>query len=314
MLTRAEALRIFLHSLHRNLYYRAHSRNASQLRELHQMHDKSLVIRRHKPLVVDEKPTFAQPDSQLVSASQFYEERYTHWLAETRLPYGLDRKCWEYTFILHAIDYYVGLKHGMLGLGFGVGKERLPAVMVKHNCSLTITDYIPPGEQAQHWEARKIEDLYFDEIISSELLRKNAKFREVNMNHIPDDLVGFDFLWSTGSLEHIGGHANGLAFVESAMRCLKPGGIAVHTTEFTLTSPDVSFNDPNLSFYCRRDIEDLANRLIQSGHQIVLNFRRGDTVADTHVDTPPFTPGMTLTAHLGLHVITSIGLIIQKGV
>jgi hypothetical protein len=125
-------------------------------------------------------------------------------------------------------------------------------------------------------------------------------------------LQGYDFCWSTGSLEHIGGHAKGLAFVEAAMGCLKPGGIAVHTTEFTISSETVGRDAPDLSFYCRADIEALASRLLQAGHTIVLNFDRGTTVADTHVDVPPYHAGRTLCAHFGSHVITSIGLIVQK--
>ena len=52
------------------------------------------------------------------------------------------------------------------------------------------------------------------------------------MNHLPDDLRGFDFTWSSCALEHLGTLAAGADFVVAQMDCLRPGGVAVHTTEF----------------------------------------------------------------------------------
>ena len=69
---------------------------------------------------------------------------------------------------------------------------------------------------------------------------------------------------------------------------------------------------PDLSFYCRDDILTLARRLTEAGHLIVLNFQRGMTPADMHVDVAPFHYGRSLLAHHRSHVITSIGLVIQK--
>lgn len=273
----------------------------------------TIFKKRNRALIVDSDPNFDFPDSQLVSASQFYDERYRYWLEQSHLGSGFDRKNWEYVYILNAIDRYCGLCPGKRGLGFGVGMERLPSVMVKKGCSLTVSDYVPKSEQSPGWASNKIDDLIFDEIVSSSLLRSNAEFREVDMNTIPTDLTGYDFLWSVGSLEHIGSREHGLRFIESAMDCLKPGGVAVHTTEFTLTSDTVGYDSQDLNFFCRKDIELVASNLIKSGHNIILNFKRGNTIADTHVDTPPYHYGMTLTAHFSTHIITSIGLIIQKG-
>jgi hypothetical protein len=273
----------------------------------------SLLVKRNRPIIVSDELSFTYPDSQTVSASQFYEERFLDCLKSLDLNPGLDRKTWEYAFIMNAIDTYCGFGPERRGLGFGVGKERLPSAMVLRGCELIVTDYVPPDDQSLEWEARKIDDLIYENIVPAAALRNKAQFREVDMNKIPEDLVNFDFLWSTGSLEHIGGLKNGLHFIENAMKCLRYNGIAVHTTEFTLTSRTVGYDTPGESFYCQKDIEDLAFRLTQAGHSIVLNFRRGNTIADTHVDIPPYHEGMTLAAQHYDHVITSIGLIIQKG-
>jgi 2-polyprenyl-3-methyl-5-hydroxy-6-metoxy-1,4-benzoquinol methylase len=188
--------------------------------------------------------------------------------------------------------------------------EFITSVLAACGSDILATDYV---EQSHNWQARGLEDLYSSVHIDRESFNARVSFQHLDMNQIDSSLTGFDFLWSTGSLEHIGGSDKGLAFVENAMQCLKPGGIAVHTTEFTLTSDDVGHDTPNLSFYCRRDIEQLAAKLINAGHLIILNFERGQTIADSHVDTPPYNYGRTLSAHFSSHVISSIGLIVQKG-
>ena len=58
------------------------------------------------------------------------------------------------------------------------------------------------------------------------------RFRAVDMNDIPPDLRGFDFTWSSCALEHLGTLRAGADFVVEQMTCLRPGGVAVHTTEY----------------------------------------------------------------------------------
>lgn len=274
----------------------------------------SLLQLRGAPLVVSGLPTFAKPDSQLVTASQFYEPAFAPWLEYYLGKILLDRKIWEYCYILNAIELYMGMKPGRRGLCFGAGKEFLPAIMAQRGCEVLATDYMPAEGASLGWETQSREDFYYPDFVSRAAFEQNIRFQAADMNHLSPELRrgGFDYLWTTGSIEHIGGHRNGLAFVEAAMDCLRPGGIAVHTTEFTLTSESYGHDTPELSFYCKKDILALAQRLTARGHQIVLNFDRGTTPADTHVDTPPFHYGMTLLAHFKSHVITSIGLIIQK--
>jgi SAM-dependent methyltransferase len=271
---------------------------------------RNLIQQRGRPIIVSGQPVFAKPDSQLVSASQIYEPSCRKWFDRLGFPLGLDRKRWEYSYILHAVYSYGKTGEGARGIVFGCGKEQLTSIFASEGAEIVATDYVV--DSAHGWEAQGMEDLYCEQHLSREEFDARVSFLHVDMNEIPTDLRDFDFCWSTGSLEHIGSHANGMAFVEKAMECLKPGGIAVHTTEFTVTSETIGQDFGELSFYCRADIEALADRLTGAGHQIVLNFDRGNTVADTHVDTPPYHGGRTLLAHFDAHIITSIGLIIQK--
>ena len=119
------------------------------------------------------------------------------------------------------------------GLCFGSGKEKLPSILVSQGHGIVCTDV--PEQEGMDWQTHDLNDLFYPDLIDRDTFERNVSFRPVDMNVIPDDLRDFDFLWSTGTLEHIGGHANGVRFVENAMECLRLGGIAVHSAEFTIT-------------------------------------------------------------------------------
>jgi hypothetical protein len=262
------------------------------------------------PLIVEDQPDFDHPVSQLVSAAQICSAGFEKRRQVYRWDFGLNRKLWEYLYILNALELYAGLAPGRRGLGFGVGRERLVPLLAAGGCRLVATDYVPEDERSLGWEARGIDDLFDEEVCPRDELLRNVTFRHVDMNRIPPDLTGFDFLWSCGALEHIGGIEPGLAFVEAAMACLKPGGIAVHTTEFNLVSDERTLESPGMSFYRRQDIERLGRRLRQQGHGIALNFTKGATVADLHVDREPYHYPLSINALVGAFVITSLGLIV----
>ncbi|MGH9080063.1 MAG: class I SAM-dependent methyltransferase [Acidimicrobiales bacterium] len=275
---------------------------------------------RGRPLLVNEQPSFDAPDSQLVSEAQFHSPRFEFWRRAFRMAPGLNRKLWEYLYIVNALDHYLGLGQGVRVLGFGVGHEQIPAVLAANGCAVTATDY---GDD--EWAARSTDDIALRpsdddmdpalgslELGDADGIRRRIEFRDVDMNRIPKDLRGYDGLWSCGSLEHIGGLKSGLDFIERSLDCLRPGGIAVHTTEFNLSSDDATLETAGMSFYRRSDILSLAGRLSSDGHGIVLNLTRGAGPIDNHVDTPPHDYSLTINALVAGYLITSIGLIIQK--
>jgi hypothetical protein len=132
------------------------------------------------------------------------------------------------------------------------------------------------------------------------------------MNAISDDLRGFDFVWSSCAFEHLGSLSGGLSFVTNAMHCLRPGGLAIHTTEFNLTSNFVTFEDPSLAIFRKADIEGLAQTLTDAGHTVAkLNFNPGSGELDRYYDLPPYKDEPSLRLKLDRFVYTSIGLIIR---
>ena len=133
------------------------------------------------------------------------------------------------------------------------------------------------------------------------------------MNALPDDLPRVDFVWSACALEHLGSLRHGLDFIVHSMRYLRPGGIALHTTELNLSSNDETLESPELSLYRWRDIEELEYRLNRDGHRLLpVNRHPGSKELDHYVDLPPYT-----RRHVKLRVdrytITSLGLAIIAG-
>jgi hypothetical protein len=136
------------------------------------------------------------------------------------------------------------------------------------------------------------------------------------MTRIPNDLRGFDFSWSACAFEHLGSIARGERFIFEMLRCLRPGGIAVHTTEFNVSSnQDTRDHDDEFVLFRRRDIERMARRLRSRGHRIELDFTLGTEEKESYVDPEPFTnPNRTVHMRLKIepYVVTSIGLVIEK--
>ena len=104
-------------------------------------------------------------------------------------------------------------------------------------------------------------------------------------------------------------------FIEEQMKCLKPGGIAVHTTEFNLTSNEDTIESPLLSIYRLQDIEKICRLLIQKGYHVEpIDTFTGNHKLDKYVDKPPYAvlDSFDLRLTLGRYVSTSIALIIKK--
>ena len=103
--------------------------------------------------------------------------------------------------------------------------------------------------QAIHWLARR------------RAIRRSVTYQNIDMrdlSSVPKEM--FDFSWSSCSFEHLGSLEVGLKFLIHSMDCLKPGGIAVHTTEFNVSSNDATLETGNCVIYRRKDIEAFEMR------------------------------------------------------
>jgi hypothetical protein len=133
------------------------------------------------------------------------------------------------------------------------------------------------------------------------------------MNAISEDLRNFDFLWSSCAFEPLGSIDHGLNYVVKAMECLRPGGVAVHTTEFNVTSNFSTIESRNLSVFRRCDFDRLERMLKPVGAKLCpINFNPGDTPLDLHYDLPPYRDVPHLKLQIDKCIVTSIGLVMRK--
>ncbi|MDR1946789.1 MAG: hypothetical protein LBQ51_06450 [Desulfovibrio sp.] len=97
------------------------------------------------------------------------------------------------------------------------------------------------------------------------------------------------------------------------MHCLKPGGTAVHTTEYNLSSDADTLDSPGLCIYRRSDMQRLEVELRELGHTVApYNFNAGALPTDDYIDLPPYRSSPHLKIQLDNYVATSIGIIVTK--
>jgi hypothetical protein len=261
----------------------------------------------------------ARLQSCLCSAAQLNSAAFRYWAQALRLPWRYHRKLWEFCFICQALFERGMLENGRKGLGFAVGEEPLPALFASRGCSIVATDLEATDQRAQVWAdtaqlAVSVEKLERAAICEPSLFRERVIFRAVDMNQIPGDLTDFDFTWSSCSFEHCGSIQLGLDFVVNQMQCLRPGGVAVHTTEFNLNSNDDTLSEGSTVIFRKRDIDSLVHRLKQDGHHVEpIAYALGSSRADRHIDTFPYAEAPHLKLVLAERFVsTSIALIVRK--
>lgn len=266
-----------------------------------------------------EEPTFPNLVSQLCTAAQMSERTYLDWADFLRCPNETQhRKVWEYAYIHQALKETVGSVEGKRGLGFGVGQDRLAESFAALGATIVATDQAPKKAEKSGWVktgqyASSIDALNRLKICEPEQFRQRVEFKVADMNAVSADLRDFDFVWSACALEHLGSIERGLRFVESSMRCVRPGGVAVHTTEYNLTSNDKTVDNTGTVLFRRRDLQELQTRLEKLGYAMApLNLHPGRHTLDRVVDAPPYKLSPHLRLLMSKYAITSVGIIIRR--
>lgn len=269
------------------------------------------------------EPELERPVSQLATQRQCESPLFDSWRAEMRLPLDdaqrYDRKVWEWVYILQVLDSAGMLRHGTRALGFGVGREPLAALMARRGCTIVATDLPSASAEVAEWNdsgqhAAQLADLNGDGLCPPELFAARVRFQPMDMRRIDPALRGFDFVWSSCALEHLGNLQRGLDFIEASLETLRPGGLAVHTTEYNVSSNSLTLPRGSVVLYRRRDVMALAERLRRAGHELELNLHPGSGPIDRHVDRPPYyrRAGHHLKLLVGPFAATSLGISIRK--
>jgi SAM-dependent methyltransferase len=267
--------------------------------------------------VLDQHSPFMQYST--CSATDLLHPRYAEMCAMLGLPPMYQRKFWEWAYIIHHLREAGMLSEGRRGLGFGVGKERLPALFAKFGCQVTATDApseigIASGWSTSNQHSAALAELKSPEIVADAIFDARVTHQPCDMNAIGDSLRDFDFTWSSCCFEHLGDLEAGLQFViNSVEKTLKPGGVAVHTTEYNLSSNDETVESGDTVIYRKRDMEDLISRLRERGHE-VHSFVAAPHAhpLDFHVDAPPYIDNPHLKLRLASYTTTSAGICVRR--
>lgn len=260
----------------------------------------------------------AQLPSCLCTAEMLSSEAFRYWIAQLREDWRYHRKVWEFGFICQALFERGLLTPHKRGLGFAVGREPLPALFAAYGCCVVATDLAANDPRAQGWAtsgqwARTLDELNQRDICPPEVFRERVSYQPVDMNAIPPDLTDFDFTWSSCSFEHCGSIELGVQFLMNQMNCLKPGGVAIHTTEFNLTSNAKTIIKGRTVIFRRADIERIALAMRALGHRMaLLDLSVGSHPLDWFVDERPYSSDRHLRKRQSKYATTSIGLIITK--
>jgi hypothetical protein len=265
----------------------------------------------------EQEPSLDNPISQVATSSQLKSTIYRNWCEKLRLPIYPNRKTWEFVYICQILQKHDLINPGKSGVGFGVGKDPMVAYFAKNNVKILATDLDIQNAKDSGWVhtnqySKNILDLNEKGLVSDSHLKSLVNFKYVNMNKIPSDINNFDFTWSACAFEHLGSIEKGLIFLRNSLKCIKPGGIAVHTTEYNVTSNDNTVDNQGTVLFRKKDFEKIAKELRAEGHSIELNFSTGNSSFDQYYDIPPYSDYTHLKLLIGQHVSPSIGITIQK--
>ncbi len=238
------------------------------------------------------------------------------------------RKIWELCFVLQNMHAFNMLKPGVKGLAFGCGQEPIASLLASYSVDVLATDLSPDHDNSKGWtetsqHGTSLHSIWHPHLVSKDTFDRHVKLEYIDMRQIPVHLRDFDVCWSICALEHLGSIRFGLDFIGQSMHTLKPGGIAIHTTEFNVKDGPTIDNWPTVLFQ-RHHFEELATRLRSQGHLVdPISFNIGDDILDRFIDLPPYhdlPPNMAslqeFPAHMKLSVdgfpATCFGLAIQK--
>lgn len=251
----------------------------------------------NKSLPIPDAPQLVGLTSKIAAQEDLESSWGRYWLDQLKIKFRYHRKNWEYAFVLQAL--YENGMFGKKGLGFACGEEPIPAYLVSRGCSITGGD--KPIDCAdcnqEAWKSssqytRDAESLFKPELLSREEFAAGFRLKYIDMNNLPADSRGeYDFIWSICAAEHLGSLKHGLEFMANSLDLLKPGGIAVHTTEYNLFSDNETFENEACVIFRRKDFANLRSRLEakKTGEMYSFNDWSGELEFDEYIDQEPYS-------------------------
>jgi hypothetical protein len=112
--------------------------------------------------------------STLCRQEHFDHPVYPYWANRLKMGVRYHRKDWEFVFICQTLHERGQLQTGKRGLGFGVGREPLPALFAAYGCSIVGGDQpdemaLKSGWKSSNQHALGKEALRFPNIVSDSI-------------------------------------------------------------------------------------------------------------------------------------------------
>ncbi len=251
------------------------------------------------------------PLNKICQVADIYNPKWKQTVSELKREISEDnfhRKDWEFTQIIFSLKELQYLTPQSICLGIGAGREHLLYYLtykVKKVIGIDLYEGYYYGGEDEIDIPLSVERYAPFPYIKDKLnlIRMNA----LNLE-FPDNT--FDFIFSASSIEHFGKKKKILRALKEMYRVLKPGGIAVITTELKLTS--LSSNLPNVKPFFLSELLDLINR---SGFNTFEEFdlRIEDEYLNNWVKLPE---EINKRPHVILRslntVFTSVNVVLQK--
>lgn len=258
-------------------------------------------------------PNLDEPTGQMCTVAQFEDPAFAEIIEAMGMPPLRSRRSWEQAWIVSLLATHGMIGPGKHGIGFGVGRERIPSLLASRGVSVLASDTPQQMDDAAISPGAALLGLFHPEILHLGDFEQLVRYRHIDMNQLPADLDGqFDFCWSASALDRLGTLAAATAFLEDSLRVLRPGGIAAHTFALNVGSDIATAETPALSVLRRRDLEALAAQLQTGGHEVLpVNFHPGLEPQDAQVTTRPDAP-LRPKQHQHGQVVTSFGLALRK--
>ena len=248
------------------------------------------------------RPSLADPVTQVATAPQLREPVAGGWMARLRPKGTSGPEHWRKVYTLQALRRYGMLEPGAVGLGFERTPSGMPAALAALGTRVVAAFPTRAGAPAKSAALKR--DLADRAPCSKTVFEENVSTRITSWRRLPADLVNFDFLWSARVNEVLFSVAATAAFVEQAMACLRPGGLAVHTFGYDLAPSGRKIPSTDRIMLQQGDIERIALLLVSRGHE----------VAQFKIDAsdPILTPGTAVDAEHRAMDHTMVGLIARK--
>jgi SAM-dependent methyltransferase len=142
------------------------------------------------------------------------------------------RKIWEFNQALYGLRTLRRLAPEATALGIGCGHEELMYFLANRIGKVVATDLYEGGYLGGEGEADVLQ--HPAKYAPFRFREDHLEVRQMNALALQFEAGSFDFVFCLSSLEHFGSNGDKLTALREMHRVLKPGGVAVLTTEIVL--------------------------------------------------------------------------------